>query len=297
MANYYDILGVSKGANEKELRQAYRKLARKHHPDLNPGDKDAEKKFKRINQAYEVLSDPKSRKKYDKYGDKWEQAEQFEARYGQGPGTPFTWTHSGGRPGQTSRSDPFGGFDDLLGGFGDLLGGRGRTATATRRVEASLDVDLEEAFSGTRRKLTISSGRGERRIEVSIPPGVDTGSVVRITPDEGPEVLLKVTVTPHKRFRRKGDDLYTEAEVPMEDAILGGEVEVQTLKNRVSLKVPPESQNGQRIRLKGQGMPKLGSENSRGDLFVAIRPKMPKKLTDEEQELIRRFKDIRSRKR
>ena len=294
IADYYKILGVSKNASEKEIRQAFRKLARKYHPDLSPGDKDAEEKFKRINQAYEVLSNPGNRKNYDRYGDKWKYADQIEAQYGNGPGAPFRWTSRGGRRAPRSQSDQFGGVEDLLSGFGDVFGRRGRADVATR-VEASVDVGLEEAFAGAKRQVTISSGGKERRIEVSIPAGVDTGSVVRIKPGEGQELLLNITVSPHKRFTRVGDDLTTEVEVGLEDAILGGEVVVQTLTGKVSVKVPSESQNGQKIRLAGQGMPRLGTKGVRGDLYIVVRPKMPKDLTDDERELVRKFKAFRSR--
>ena len=294
IADYYEILGVSNNASEKEIRQAFRRLARKCHPDLCPGDEDAEEKFKRINQAYEVLSNPGNRKNYDRYGDKWEYADQIRAQYGSGPAAPFRWTSSGGRWGPRSQSDLIGGVEDLLGGFGDVFGRRGRVDVATR-VKAPVEVSLEEAHAGAKRQVTISSRGTDRRIEVSIPVGVDTGSVVRITPRGGQELLLNITVSPHRRFTRNGDDLITEVEVGLEDAILGGEVVVQTLTGKVRVKVPPESQNGQRIRLTGQGMPRLGSEGVRGDLYIVVRPKMPKDLTDDERELVRKFKAFRFR--
>ena len=294
IADYYKILGVSKNASEKEIRQAFRRLARKYHPDLSPGDEDAEEKFKRINQAYEVLSNPGNRKNYDRYGHKWKYADQIEAQYGNHPGAPFRWTSSGGRRAHRSQSDQFGGVEDLLSGYGDVFGRRRRADVATR-VEATVDVGLEEAFAGAKRQVTISSGGKDRRIEVSIPAGVDTGSVVRITPGGGQELLLNITVSPHRRFTRAGDDLTTEVEVGLEDAILGGEVVVQTLTGKVRVKVPSESQNGQKIRLTGQGMPRLGSKGVRGDLYIVVRPKMPKDLTDDERELVRKFKAFRSR--
>ena len=288
MADYYGVLGVPKNADEKEIRAAYRTLARKYHPDLNPGDEKAEARFKRINEAYELLSDAEDRKKYDKYGENWKHADQIEARSRNRGGSPF------GRA-------TYGGVDDLFGsgpfsGFGDIFGTAGR-ASGMSRIETSVEVSLEEAFAGTKRNITITAAGRERRIEVTIPPGVDTGSVVRVSPGEGQQLLLNIVVTPHRRLRRKGADLTIEVEVPFEEAILGGEVEVQTLKGRVRLKVPPESQNGQRVRLKGQGMPKLGSKNTRGDLYVAIRPVMPKDLTKEEKELFLKLKELRSEKR
>ena len=287
MDSYYEILGVPRSANEKEVRQAYRRLARKYHPDLNPDDKKAEDQFKRINQAYEVLSDPEDRKKYDRYGENWKHAEQFQTRYGDGGGSPFRRRAGGG------LEDLFG-SEDRFGGFGDLFG---RGTTTTSQIETSVEVTLEEAYAGTRRNVTITAGGKDRRIEVTIPPGVDEGSVVRISPGQGQRLLLNITVAPQRRFTRKGADLHMEVGVPLEDAILGGEVDVQTMKGRVRLKVPAESQNGQKIRLAGQGMPKLGAPDTKGDLYVAIRPVMPRDLTDEERELVRNLKEMRSETR
>jgi len=283
MPNYYQILGVSKNADRKQIRSAFRKLARQYHPDLNPGNDNAEVKFKEINEAYEVLSDDDNRTKYDKYGDNWKHADQIESRFGTG-GSVFGRTY---RAGAHSSSGPFSGFEDLLGG------GR-RRAARVGKLETAVEIELQEAYSGAERYVTISTDGNNRRIAVSIPPGVDSGSVVRITPGDGQELLLNVTVKPHERITRKGTSLSTEVDVPLEDVILGGEVDVQTMDKKVRVKIPPESQNGQRIRLKGQGMPKLGSKDSRGDLYVVVRPKMPKDITDEQRELIERFKSIRS---
>ena len=295
MADYYAVLGVPKSASDKEIRQAFRRLARKYHPDLNPGDDESAETFKRINEAHQVLSDADKRKKYDRYGDQWEHADQFEARSTQAGG-PFGATSRSGRTADPFGSDLFGGFEDLLDGIGGFSGRRGGTTTA-RRLETSVDVTLEEAFSGSKRNVTITAGGRERRIEVTIPPGVDNGSVVHVSLDKGQELYLNVTICQHPRFERKGNDLYTDVEVPFEDAVLGGETEVQTLTGRVRLKVPPESQTGQRIRLAGQGMPSRGKTQTRGDLFVALRPTMPSNLTDEETELLGKFKELRSQPR
>ncbi len=310
MESYYDILGVSRNATDKEIRQAYRRLARKYHPDLNPGDAEAEKRFKRINEAYEVLSNPENRKKYDLYGDNWKYADRIEAQYGKQPGgSPFEWVFRRGSRGQQSgarsrRGRPgtsadfgdfniFDGLDDLLGGFGGPFRRGAGTSTATR-LETSVEVSLEEAYTGTRRLLSIQGLDRERRIEATIPPGVDTGSVVHLSLSDGQELFINVTVLPHQRFQRKGNDLYTEVEVPFEDAILGGEVPVQTLKGRVMLKVPPESQNGQKVRLAGLGMPKLGSPEVKGDMYVILRPVLPRNLTEQQRELVRKLRELRS---
>ncbi len=277
MASYYEILGVDRKADEKQVRQAFRKQARQFHPDLNPGDQEAEEKFKRVNEAYEVLSDPDSRRKYDRFGDRWKQADRFD------------------RP-PDMGGDPFSGLDDLLSHFGGGFGRRSRRSASVRRMETPVTVSLEDAYAGARFNVTIPAGGGERRVEVKVPPGVDTGSVVHVSLDRGNQLFLNVTVTPHSRLTRKGADLYTDVRVPLEDAMLGGEVEVDSLKGKVRLKVPAESQNGQRIRLAGQGMPRLGSPDTRGDLYVTLRPVLPAGLTDEERELVERLRELRSKR-
>jgi len=286
MASHYDVLGVSKSATDKEIRQAYRRLARKHHPDLNAGDKDAEAKFKRINEAYEVLSDAATRTKYNRYGDRWKQADQLQGQSRRGRGSPFEWKFRREGRGGHFGADPFGGFEDLLGQFGG--------ASTPRRIEAPLTVTLEEALSGTKRRVTVPSQEGDRHIEVTIPTGVDTGSVVHVSIDKGNDLFINVTVSPHARFKREGSDLYMEVQVPFVDAVLGSHTEIRTLKGKVRLKVPPESQNGQRIRLAGQGMPKASGNQCRGDLFVILRPTLPKNLNDEERDLLEKFRALRS---
>ncbi len=287
--DYYSELGVPRDADEKQIKQAYRRLARKHHPDLNPDDKGAEDRFKKVNEAYEVLSDPDSRKKYDRYGANWRDVDRMgDAAGGYEP--PFTWT------GRAHRGA--GGFGGQSVDFDDLLGSSpfGHGSAGPTRLETSVTVSLEEAMAGTTRTVTITTRGGERRLEVTIPSGVKTGSVVRVNPGQGQEVDLNIEVTPHVQFTREGDDLHTEVEVPLEDAVLGGEVNVQTLRRKLSLKIPPESQNGQKIRLKGQGMPRLGSPESVGDLLVTVRPILPGNLSDEEQELFRRLKELRGKR-
>ncbi len=323
--DYYNLLGIKQNASEQEIKQAYRRLARKHHPDVNPNDKSAEARFKEINEAYEVLSDKRNRKKYDKYGDQWQSADQFEqARQQQTSFRDF------GRGGGTTRSH-FGG-DDMGNLFDELFSG-GRTSTYTRRaqprrgrdIETPIEVTLEEAYHGTKRNLSLQaeepcpscqgSGRIQsmpcstcqglgvvprlKRLEVKIPPGVKTASRVRIAGKGQPgygatsgDLYLIISVKPHRLFERRGDNLYVEVPVPLTAAMLGGEVQVPTLKGKLALKIPAETQNGRSFRLAGQGMPHLGN-SSRGDILAKVNIVLPTKLTPEEKELFRQLRELR----
>jgi molecular chaperone DnaJ len=325
--NFYDILGIKKDATDKDIKQAYRRLARKHHPDVNPGDKSAEAKFKEINAAYEVLSDKDKRQKYDKYGDKWQYADQFEQaaqqqaqyqQYSPGDGTSY---HFGG---------DIGGMDSIF----EELFGSGRSRGFSRRsqpkrgqdLESPVEVTLEEAYRGTSRTINLQqeepcaacrgSGQiqnlscsvcrgagvvaGMNRLEVKIPAGVATGSRVRVSGKGQPgysggssgDLYLNITVTPHPTFERQGDDLNTSIPVPLTVAVLGGEVQVPTLKGKLALKIPPETQNGRVFRLAGQGMPHLG-KSTRGDLLAKVNVILPTRLSDKEKELFRQFSQLR----
>jgi molecular chaperone DnaJ len=327
--NYYDILGVAKNATDKDIKAAYRKLARKYHPDVNPGNKSAEATFKEINAAYEVLSDKDKRAKYDKYGDQWQHADQFEqAQRQQGMYRQYT---PGGDGAETFN---FGGdaggmdsiFDEL---FGQGVRGRGFSRrTRTQRgqdLESNVEVSLEEAYNGTARQINLQQeqpcpackGTGEiqnvpcatcrgagvtasvNRLEVKIPAGVATSSRVRIS-GKGQagmngglagDLYLNITVTPHPTIERQGDNLLTNVPVPLTVAVLGGEVQVPTPKGKLALKIPAETQNGRVFRLAGQGMPHLGS-NARGDLMAKINVVLPTKLTDKERELFKQLDQL-----
>jgi len=324
--DYYAILGVKRNASEKEIKQAYRRLARKYHPDVNPGDRSGEAKFKQINEAYEVLSDKENRKKYDQFGDQWQHADQF-ARAGRQQ-APF-WDF-GQSSGATSFRFGDGALDNL---FDELLRGT-RTRTYTRRaqprrgrdIESPVEVTLEEAYYGTSRTLslqveeTCSSCRGSgwienmpcskcqssgvmarmKRLEVKIPPGVKNGSRVRIAGKGQPgydgangDLYLVISVKPHRLFERRGDDLHVEVAVPLTVAMLGGEIQVPTLKGKLALKIPPETQNGRVFRLTGQGLPHLGNF-SRGDMLAKVNVVLPTKLSPQEKELFRRLSELRS---
>ena len=322
--DYYNILGVKKDVTEKEIKKAYRRLARQHHPDVNPGDKSAEDKFKKINEAYEVLSDKEKRQKYDQYGDQWQYADQFARAQQQTPTWDFDYGQA--RDAQSFHFDEA----DLGSLFGDLLGDRfKRRKPRPRRgqdIEYPIEVMLEEAYKGANRTIALQteepcSGcqgtgriqnlpcsicRGARvvsqvkRLEVKIPPGVDNGSRVRLAGKGQPgyaggpsgNLYLVVSVKPHKLFERRDDDLYVEVTVPLTVAVLGGEIQVPTLKGKLSLKIPPETQNGQSFRLAGQGMPHLGN-SSRGDLLAKVKVVLPTKLSPEEKELFKQLKELR----
>ncbi|MHC1578908.1 MAG: DnaJ C-terminal domain-containing protein [Dehalococcoidia bacterium] len=318
------MLGVGRNATEKEIKQAYRRLARKYHPDLNPGDRLAEAKFKEVNAAYEVLSDPEKRKKYDQFGDQWEYADQF--------------TKAGGRQGvrwdfgKAETRFEYGDLGDFGDIFSSLFGGSGigsRMRHGPQRgqdIEFPIEVSLEEAYHGSARVIqfqsaeactacggtgrvgnrvcTICGGTGgkviPRRLEVKIPAGVRDGSRIRIAGEGSPgdtggskgDLYLIVKVLPHELFERKGDDLYAEVSVPLATAVLGGEVRLPTLNGNLSLKVPPETQNGKVFRLAGKGMPKLGNSDH-GNMFAKVKVVLPTKLTEEERKLFERLRSLR----
>jgi len=318
--DYYKILGVDRKATQKEIKQAYRRLARKYHPDLNPGNKSAGDKFKEINEAHEVLSDTEKRQKYNRFGDQWQHAEQF-AGAGQGDiRRDFT------RGGSTYE------FSDLGSIFGDLFGDfdtGSRTGRHPRRgqdISSPVEVTLEEAYSGRKRTIqlqeeiicaacggtgrvgnrvcTICNGSGRtvdlKRLEVKIPPGVRDGSKIRMagqgrvshTGGERGDLYLVVKLLPHRIFERKGDDLYAEIPVPLVTAMLGGEVQVPSLDGKLSLKIPAETQNGKIFRLTGKGMPHLG-KSDHGTMFARAKVVLPTNLTEEERKLFKRLQSLR----
>jgi molecular chaperone DnaJ len=321
--DYYQILGVNRNASEKEIKQAYRRLARKHHPDLNPGDKSAEAAFKEINAAYEVLSNPEKRKKYDQFGEQWEYADQFAKSGEQGR---VRWDF--GRGGTTFEYGDLSGFGDIFSSlFGDSgIGSRMRGPRRGQDIESPIEVTLEEAYHGSTRVIqlqteepctacggtgrvgnrvcTICNGSGgkiiPKRLEVKIPAGVRDGSRIRIAGEGGPgraggnkgDIYLVAKVLPHKLFERKGDDLYTEVSVPLATAILGGEVRLPTLNGSLSLKIPQETQNGKVFRLAGKGMPQMGNKKY-GNMFAKVKVVLPTNLTEEEKKLFERLRSLR----
>jgi len=323
--DFYDVLGVPRGAPDKDIRSAYRKLARKYHPDVTPNDKAAEARFKEVTAAYEVLSDADKRKKYDRYGERWEHADQIEEM--QKRQSAGGWARQGG-PGATFESANMGDFGSIFDNLFRRERGGPRGQPARRRgqdIETPVEVSLEEAFHGTTRTVRLQGGDAckvcggtgevagaichacdgagatarERRLEVKVPAGVKTGSRVRVANEGRPgagggangDLYLLVTVLPHPRFERKGDDLYTDVTVPLADAILGGEVEVQTMDRKLLLRIPELTQNGRQIRLGGKGMPVLGG-HGHGDLFARVKVSLPESLSAEERALYEQLREL-----
>jgi len=293
--DYYKTLGVPKSATAADIKKAYRKLARQHHPDVSKSA-DASKKFKELNEANEVLSDPEKRKRYDELGPDWERY-AHAGPSAQGSDGNFRWVYSG-----TPGANPFGGeaadFSDFfnsvfggMGGFGGPTAGNGtrRRSARTRPVadvEYPIDVTLAEAYKGAERALELRGEDGKtRRLSVKIPAGVRDGQRIRLAGQaDGGDLYLLVHTKPDPRFVRDGEDLRMELPVALHEALLGAEVTVPTLKGRVSLRIPPETQNGRTIRLAGQGMPR--ATGGYGDLYVTVKVVLPTKLTDEERTLV-----------
>ncbi len=298
MTDYYETLGVTRNATEKEIRQAYRKLARQYHPDVNKNDADAEEKFKEINEAYGVLCDEESRKKYDQYGENWRQVGEHGSSSGTRPhGRSYRWTSNAedfedifaNYRGQSGS--PFDGFGGGASNFEDLFNA-GRRQTRRAPPEYPVEVTLEEAFHGATRNVRLNDGR---TLEVKIPAGVDQGSRVHIASggSQGGDFYLKVSVLEHTTFKRDGRDLYADIDTDVEDAVLGTELVAPTLTGKVALTVPPGTPNERRFRLSGLGMPTLSANGKRGDLFITVKLRIPTDLTEEEVALYRSLRELR----
>jgi curved DNA-binding protein len=319
--DYYQVLGVDRKADEKEIKKSYRRLARQHHPDVNPGDRQAEDRFKEINEAYEVLSDPAKREKYDRLGRDWQ-------RYQQTGGDPRgfdwgQWTAGAGAPGGGRRVHvEYGDLGDLFGGqgafsdfFSSIFGGVGREPRAEsfagrgqqrprrgRDMVHPIEITLEEAFGGTQRLLQVDG----RRLEVQIPMGVKTGSKVRVRGEGGKvagggargDLFLEVAVQPNQTFERRGDDLHCEVPVDLYAAVLGGEVAVPRLGGApLMLRIPPGSQGGRTFRLQGKGMPNLRRPKQRGHLYAKVRVVVPTQLSPREKELFEELSRLNDKDR
>lgn len=287
--DYYKVLGVARDSTEKEIKSAYRKLARQLHPDVNPNDKAASDRFKRVNEAHDVLSDSKKRKDYDEFGENWKHAAELRkagsAGFSSGGGNPFTtggasffdlFGNGGGGAGRRGAGAPF-----------DIFGGGQMRST----VEGSVDVTLDDAYHGATRRVSISGPSGTRTLEVTIPVGIRDGGKIRLNPDPQTEVLLRVKVLPSRRFTRTGDDLVAEVPLSYIDAVLGGEVEVPTMQGRIALTIPAGTQNGRSFRIPGKGMPKRGSAEF-GDLIAKVKVRLPQEVTEEHRRLFEQLKEL-----
>ncbi len=309
--DYYKILEVERSTSADDIKKAYRKLAMKYHPDRNQGNKQAEDKFKEINEAYEVLSDPQKRSRYDQLGESYNSWQRGGAQGG------FDWNQwinqaqqQSGRGGATYRVDTTG-FEDLFGGgfsdffnaiFGGMAGGAPRSSTrrgastaqttrldprntAPHSIERNVSISLDEAFRGTQRILQVDS----RRLEVKIPPGAGSGTKVRVAGNNTnglkQDIYLVIDMLPDSRFERKGDDLHCEVGIDLYTAVLGGQTNVGTLSGNVMLKIPAGTQPGQTFRLAGRGMPRLRNPQNFGDLYAKVKVQLPKNLSTRQREL------------
>lgn len=288
--DYYKVLGVNRNASQKEIKSAYRKLARKFHPDLNPNDNEAKKNFQQVNEAHEVLSDPEKRKKYDRYGKNWQHAPEFqearqrhEQQYSSRGRDPTYMDRE-----EESRFSDF--FETLFGGY------RGGTGDSGRRVKfrgedynAELHLTLRDAYVTHKQELNVNG----RKIRITIPAGIDNGQTIRVAGQGGPginggpagDLFIKFSILTDPRFKRLGDDLYTTAEIDLYTAVLGGEAVIETLDGRIKFRVKPETQNGTRIKLRGKGFPVYRSNNEFGDLYITFHVKTPENLTEKEKRL------------
>lgn len=293
--DYYKILGVNKNATQDDIKKAYRKLARKLHPDLNPNDKESNKRFQQLNEANEVLSDPEKRKKYDQYGKDWQHAEAYEkARQAQGQSGYGAGSQSAGGGWQSYSGDfDEGSFSDFFESmFGGARSGHGRQRKFKGQdFNAELHLRLQDVYSTHKQTLTVNG----KNIRITIPAGVENGQTIRIKGYGGPganggpagDLYIRFVIENDLNFRRSGNDLYTNVDLDLYKAMLGGDVMINTLDGQVKVNVKPETQNGTKIRLKGKGFPVYKKDGQFGDLFVTFSIKLPTNLTEKQKELFR----------
>ncbi|MFZ1678881.1 MAG: J domain-containing protein [Saprospiraceae bacterium] len=312
--DYYKILGLDKKATEADVKKAYRKLARKHHPDLNPNDTSAKQKFQQINEANEVLSDSTKRAKYDKYGKDWMHAEEFEKQRQQQEQYQKQYGQSSGRQrttGSFEDSDFSDFFESMFGGGG--FGGRqesgGRTTDPFNRrsssqskyrgqdFNAEVQLTLRDVFTTQKQTLSVNG----KNIRITIPAGIENGQTIKITGHGGPganggpngDLYIKFSITNDTPFKREGSDLYTEANLDIYNAILGGEMTLDTFDGKAKLKIKPGTQNETKVKLKGKGFPVYKKEGEFGDLYVTYKIKVPTNLTTKEIELFSQLSKLR----
>ena len=285
--DYYQILGVQKSASEKEIKAAYRKLARKYHPDVNPNDQEAQKKFQELNEANEVLSDPEKRKKYDQYGKDWEHGEEYErARQSRASSANY----GGGSYGGGDQFSDF--FESMFGGssgFGGARAGGRQTKFRGQDYQAEVHLTLTEAYETRKQTLTVNG----KNIRITVPAGIENGQTIKIAGHGGPgsnggpngDLFITFTVANDEKFKRLKNDLYLTVDLDLYTAVLGGELIIETLSGKVKLPVKPETQNGNIVRLKGKGFPVYKQDGQFGDLYVTFNIKIPTNLTEKQKEL------------
>jgi len=289
--DYYKILDLKKTASTDEIKKAYRKLARKFHPDLNPNNQEANKKFQQINEANEVLSDPEKRKKYDKYGKDWQHADQLDAQQQQQ------------RQHQSQGHSSYGGgFDggDFSDFFSSMFGGAGRSNQRSpfkgQDYNAELKLDLLDAYTTHKQTLTVNG----KQVRITIPAGVENGQKIKLPgygapgANNGPagDLYISFNISEHPKFKRKGNDIYVNESIDLYTAILGGEKIVETLNGKVKLNIPPETQPDTTLRLKGKGFPVYKKENQFGDLYINWQVKLPTKLSPDQKELFEKLSKL-----
>lgn len=295
--DYYKVLGIDKSASAADIKKAYRKLARKFHPDVNPNDKEAEAKFQQLSEAYEVLNDPEKRKKYDAYGKNWEHAEAYEqAKQQQQARSSYTYSNTEGSGFEDSE------FSDF---FSSMFGGSARTSGFGSRSRSFKGADYQTQLSLQLTDLLKSHKRtidlGERKIRITIPAGVEDGQTIRIAgygapgTNNGPKGDLYITfqIKNNTNFKRDGIHLHTTVDLPLYTALLGGEQIIETLTGKVKLQIPPETQNATKVKLSGKGLPKYKDEKVFGDLYVTYQIKMPDKLSEKEKNLFTELQNLR----
>jgi len=295
--DYYKILGINKGATEKEIKKAYRKLARKYHPDLNPDNKDAEKKFKEINEANEVLSNPENRKKYDKYGKDWMHGEEFEKARQQQSSQRQYQGYSGGGAGEGFSESDFSDFFESM--FGGARGSsrQGATQFKGQDFNAELELKLRDVYESQKQVLTVNG----QKIRLTIPAGIENGQVIKIRgkggkgSNGGPngDLYIKFNIINNTTFKRDGDNLYSTVDLDLYTALLGGEITVDTFDGKVKLKIAPETANDTKVKLKGKGFPVYKKEGKFGDLIITYQLKIPTKLSEKEKDLFQELQKLR----
>ncbi|ULC57882.1 J domain-containing protein [Flaviramulus sp. BrNp1-15] len=290
--DYYKILGVSKNASEADIKKAYRKLARKYHPDLNPNDKVAEKKFKEINEANEVLSNSENRKKYDQYGEHWQHAEEYEKAKQQ---RQYQKSYQGGTGGY-SEEDFSDFFENMFGGRASR-GGQTQVKFRGQDFNAELQLDLKDVYTTHKRTLTVNN----KNIRITIPAGVENGQIIKIKGHGGKginggpngDLYIQFSIVNHSKFKRDKDNLYSTIDLDLYKALLGGEILVDTFNGKVKLNIKPETQNGTQVKLKSKGFPKYKKEGQFGDLYITYQIKLPTRLSEKEKELIKELQKLR----